>query len=79
MDMSMSHDFARIKINQRRASAMWQALFWLFCTLIFASWGGYVMYSSMGIKSILCGFLLLICAVVTTILAICSTLDMTGD
>lgn len=75
MDISMSHEYARMKDLNRRQTAAWTAFFWLFCTVTFVSWGGYCMYQSMGVKGILCGSLLLIVAVVTSFLMICSTLD----
>jgi uncharacterized membrane protein len=79
MDMSMSYEYTRIKEEDRRRSAAWMGFFWLIATVIFGSWGGYIMYQSMAIVPILMGMLLLVLAVITAFLMICSTLDLMED
>lgn len=74
--MNIDLNFAELKETQRRRDAAIRLTLWIYGSVLFLSYGGYEMYTSMTVASILQGLALLFGAVVMMFLAICAIIDL---
>lgn len=76
MDMSESHEFARMKEELRIRNSALRLLLWVYCAVAFGACGGYTMYASMSPSSIAVALGLLTAAVFCVFLGICEIIDL---